>query len=772
MALKYKFNDEAPLTPGADATPPASKRKSKGTSKMEREELSRIMRSLITDAQSLAIDELADARTTATSYYNGDLFGTEEDGRSQVVVTEVRDQILGMKPSLMRLFFAPESPVEFMPLTEQGVPGAKQTTDYIHFAFQHQSNGWRVVNDLLDDGLIRRLGIVKWSWEPGDVQVMSDENLTSDELFELVSREDVTPTSITSNGQDGDAARFAVEYSVQMPGRVAAYAIPPEEWIFDRDATSVEDATMVGHAREMTKGDLLALGVSQADLDAYGGTDSALEFSADKVQRNENTSPQVGHNNDAGEANDKVLYIETYTKVDVDGDNKAELRRICTIGPTFHIVHNEPALLRPFAIFAPIPEAHAMIGFGEADLLMDLQYVKSHIVRGVLDSFALSIFPRMAFIEGAVSAEDILNTEIGAPIRTREPDAVQSFSHPFTGQNAMPLLEYFDQMAESRTGRDKGSSGLDADALQSSTPGAVQAALSATQERTEFLARQFAEQTLKPLFYGMYRLMVEHKDELQTTLVKLRGEYVPIDIASWEADYQCIVNVALGVSLPEQRIERLLAIAGKQEQIFQAGGPENPLVGPAELRHTYGRILELSGERDVSSYFKPIPPNYTPPPAPPTPPSPEHELAMAQVEVERMRVMKEVTIKEAELELKRQAQEFEQNFEIAKLAQESTLKRYAIDAQWAAGFTQKNLELDASAEEAAVRAALDARKQQHAENTLAAQDQQHQERLAAEQSARDQDQAHERDIQTQDQLHEQDMADKAAQQTADTPEAE
>lgn len=761
--LKYRFNDEAPPSPGEDADETAPSLTRKGEGHMARRELSRIMSSLITDAQQLAVDELAAARTTATSYYNGDPFGTEEDGRSQVVVTEVRDQILGIKPSLMRVFYAPESVVEFMPRTEQGVPGAKQATDYVNFVFQQQNNGWRVLNDLLDDGLIRRLGIVKWCWEDGETEAMSEEDLATEELFELLAREDVHPTRVTSNGKDGEDARFDVEFTVEHEGHIGVYSLPPEEFLFDREATSIEDATMVGHARHVARGDLIAMGIPGKTIDAHGGPQSTLEFSADKAQRNENTTSQVGvGSNDAGEANDMHLYVETYTKVDVNGDGKRELRKICTLGPSFYVVEDEPASHRPFGLFAPIPEAHAMIGFGLADLLMDLQYVKSHLVRGVLDSFALSIFPRVAFVEGMVSAEDVLNTEIGAPIRTKDATALQSFSHPFTGQNAMPLMEYFDQIGENRTGRDRGSMGLDADALQSSSPAAVGAALTAAQERTEFLARQFAEQTLKPMFHGIYRLLVEHKGELKTALAKLRGEYVPIDIMSWDADYQCIVNLALGTSLPEQRIERLLTIAAKQEQIFRVSGNDNPLVTVAQYRHTMARILELSGERDVSSYFKPVPADYQPPAPPPDPPSPEQVLAQAQVEIERMKAMKDIAIKEAELQLKTRKQEFDENFQVAKLAQDSTLRRYAIDAQWASTFSQQQEELDAAADESSIRTLLDARRQTHAENTLALQSQQHDTKLADDANQSQLDREHERDMQTQDHMQEQDLASQSA----------
>jgi len=755
---KYRFNDnDTPASTNPDAKPELTR---KGEGRMGKADLQRVMRGLITDAQSLAVDELADARLKATEYYNGEPLGNEEEGRSQVVITEVRDQVLGIKPSLMRIFFAPESAVEFMPRTEDGVQGAKQATDYVNYVFSCENPGFRLTNDVLDDGLIRRLGIFKWGWEDKEVIADSEEDLTLDELFELVAREEVTPTKITDNGETGEDARFNVEFTVEQEGCVRIYALPPEEFIFDREATDIENATMVGHARHMTAGELIAMGVKPDDIAEHGGMQATLESSSDKQQRNENTTPNVGQNPDAGEANDLHLYCETYTKVDVDGDGRRELRKICTIGPSFYIVHNRPVSHRPFSMFCPIPEAHALVGLGLSDLAMDLQYVKSNLTRGMLDSFALSIFPRTAFIEGQASVEDVLNTEIGAPIRMKMPGAVEAFTHPFTGQAAMPLLEYFDQVGENRTGRNKGAMSLDADALQSSTAGAVQAALTAAQERTEFIARIFAEQALKPMFHGIYRLLVEYKPK--DTLMKLRGEYVPINVAAWDSDYTCNVTVALGTSLPEQRIERLLTIAAKQEQVIQLAGPDNPLVSLAQLRHTYARILELSGERDISSYFKTVDPNYAPPQMPPPPPTPEQVLAEAQVKIEQMKVMKDIALKESELDLKRQEQEFRQNFEIAKLAQESTLKRYAIDSQFDAQHSQMMEELDAAADEQAIRAIIDGRRQAHAERVAQRQDEVQRAKMAQDEQENQLDRQHEADQQTEQHLHEQDLAASAA----------
>lgn len=738
--MAYTFNDNE--TPKPSVPGPR-----KGEGRMKDKELQRIMHGLISDAEMLTDGELSPQREEATNYFLGKPFGNEEEGRSQFVVTEVRDVAHGTLPSLLRVFFGPERVVEFAPRTEAGVAIAQQATDYVQFVFAEENAGFLRARDVLLDGLIRKLGVFKWAWEPGCEKAMCDYGITEEAMEQLLAREDVTPIDEPTKLEDGT---YDVEYTVKMPGRVRVWALPSEEFIYDREATSLDDATLVAHRTEKTKGELIALGVPEKDIDEYGAGDAdALEFNVERQARNDGIAQM--HNPDSGEANRKIKYVEAYVMLDVDGDGTAELRKVCTIGAACHVVFNKPAFERPFALFCPYPEPHTLTGQSQADLTMDLQKVKSMIVRSMNDSLALSIYPRMTVLEGSVSIEDVLNTEIGAPIRVKRDNAVVPIAHPFTGEKAMPILQYFDDVGENRTGQDKGSMGLDADALQSSTKQAVNAAVSKSQEQIEMMCRIFAEQTLKPLFRGIYRLLVKHSPEQR--LVKLRGNYVPVNPAMWEADLDVTVNVAIGTSLTDQKIATLRATAMDQAQVLQMFGPDNPLVTVAQYRETQARILELSGFRDVSAFYKPVPANWQPPAPAAPPPSPEQVIAQAQLQIEQMKTQRELAIKEAELQMKREESIRKHDIEVRKMANDFTLRRYAIDAQFHSTYTQADLQRDSDAEAQAISLALDIRNQMHTEENA-----QHSQAMA------EQDQAHQHSMDRNAQQHEQSMAEQAAAQ--------
>src|SRR5512133_3563202 len=79
------------------------------------EDINAIVSRAITDAVAYIDGEIAPERAKATEYYQGQPFGNEQDGRSKAVLTEVRDGIIGVLPSVIRVIHGPEHPVEFVP---------------------------------------------------------------------------------------------------------------------------------------------------------------------------------------------------------------------------------------------------------------------------------------------------------------------------------------------------------------------------------------------------------------------------------------------------------------------------------------------------------------------------------------------------------------------------------------------------------------------------------------------------------------------------------
>ena len=77
-------------------------------------------------------DELAEARASALARYFARPYGDEAEGRSAVVMSEVRDTIESVMPSLVKVFLSGERVVQFMPVGPEDVEAAEQETDVVN----------------------------------------------------------------------------------------------------------------------------------------------------------------------------------------------------------------------------------------------------------------------------------------------------------------------------------------------------------------------------------------------------------------------------------------------------------------------------------------------------------------------------------------------------------------------------------------------------------------------------------------------------------------
>ncbi|NNM74759.1 cell envelope integrity protein TolA [Enterovirga aerilata] len=650
----------------------------------------------------------------ATEYYRGDPLGNEEDGRSQVVMTEVRDVVQAMVPSLLRIFTGSERVVEFIPTSEEKVPQAEQATDAVNYLFYGENQGFRVLYNGFKDALVRKIGVLMW-WIEHKVRVeeLDYSDMTAEEVDILRSEEGVTildevqqtetvpsddplPPEMLAAGQlPPPEPLFRVRVRRETTEKlIRATTCPPEEFFVSVDALDEDDAKIIGRRRDLTVSQLVEMGYDEGEIRANMGSEDRLRFSPLRTARAETDYPVNENGGDS--AHDEVTFFEAYVLIDRDGDGIAERRRIRGINPTNPYILTDPETGEPddvlwsdevpFGLLCPDPEPHKIVGFSIADQVMDLQEIKTAVVRNTLDSLANSIHPRTVIVEGQVNVDDALNTEVGAIIRARAPGMVQELEKAFVGQYSLPLLAYLDDTKSRRTGVTDGPNGVNADALQSSTQDAVQAVTTAAQERIEMIARIFAETGIRRLMRGLLRLAVQHSDKPR--MVRLRNKWVSVDPRVWDADMDVYVNIGLGRGTDRDRLQLYMMIAAKQEQIIAAAGPANPLCNVGHLRNTYAKIMEIGGERDITKYFAqvdaaaiPANQNQQQPPDP--------TAILAQIEAQKLQIQAQAEAMKHEREV--QAEQNRMALENAKLAQERYLKMAEIEARYAVNLREQEI---------------------------------------------------------------------------------
>lgn len=638
---------------------------------MSEEAFQGAVKAAITDAEDYIDDEIAPQRRLATKFYRGDNFGNEEEGRSQVVMTEVRDTILAMMPSLLRVFTASEKPVEFSPRKAEDVPMAEQATDYVSYIFNIDNPGFSIMHSWLKDALTTKLGIVKWyTATTYDVRENSYSGLDQAQINVLQTDSTVSSLEAVQTGEGEPdpmtglpSPLFDVFVRRQIEHkRQVVECVPPEEFIIARNARDLDSADYVGHRSLKTMSELVEMGYDRDEIEQNGNTSSSFDLNDEAQTRNPGLREFLGGTSETSDPSmRRYLYVESYIRIDKDGDGVAELRRVCTLGEASYILHDEVAEDVRFAVICPDPEPHMVIGSSIADQVMDLQLIKSNIVRNTLDSLAQTIHPRTAYVEGAVNTDDLMNVETGGLVRVTQPGMIQELGSTFVGQQAMPILAYIDDIKASRTGMSKASQGLDADVLQSTTKAAVTATMSAAQERLEMVARIFAETGVRRLFRGLLKEIIRHQDRVR--VVRLRNSWVPVDPRAWDADMDVVVNVGLGTGSIEQKVQTLMAVLAQQKEILQTLGPNNPIVSIKQMRNTIAQILELQGVKDATRYFNEITPEIEQQMAQPQQPAPDPTQILAQVEAEKIK--KDIEIADKKMAADIEAQNKKMAVEIA-----------------------------------------------------------------------------------------------------------
>ncbi len=649
---------------------------------MDDEEFRYIVFQAIEDSQTYIDSYLAPEREEAMSYYLGDEFGNEEEGRSRVVLTEVRDTVLAMLPSLLRIFTGGDKVIEFVPKNAEDVEGAEQATDLINYVFMQDNPGFRILHDAMKDALILKTGVLTWyKIDEESVEYYDYSGLMPEEIALLTSDPDVSVESMTEvidmiTGMNKTDLRIR---RVKRTPRYVVECIPPEQFLIDNEATSIDDAIYVARRKLATISELVSMGYDRQEIEENAGT-GGFDMNNEVLVRNPADQSFFGLTQTTDETTDKVFYVESYIRADRDGDGIAELHKVCSIGNGAYILHSEVVQKAPFALLAPDPTPHTIFGQSIADQTMDIQLIKSSIMRNTLDSLAQSIHPRTVVVENQVNMADVMNVETGAIIRARAPGMVAPLATPFVGQQALGVMAYLDEVKTQRTGISRASQGLDADVLQSTTRAAVQAQLSSSQERIEMIARLFAD-GLKRCFQGLLALVIQHQDKAK--IIRLRNKFVPIDPRGWDASMDMVVNIALGRGSDEQRMGTLAQIIGQQKEVIQSYGPYNPLVDLAQLRQSLAQATQLAGFQDPSQFWKEINPQEVqafmqqmqmgankPDPA----------QLLAQVEAEKTKA--DILINAAKQELERQKAAAQADLERDKLYVEALLKAAEIQAKY------------------------------------------------------------------------------------------
>ena len=632
--------------------------------KITEEELVSRIKSEITDALGYG-DTISEQRERAMEYYYGEPFGNEVEGRSQFVDSTVQDTVEWIKPSLMRVFASGDEMVKFNPHGPEDVKMAEQATDYVNYVFTKDNPGWEILYSWFTDALLFKNGIVKVWWDETDESQREEyKNLTEDELAVLINDPGVevvehTPPGETSEGAYGDMSsegHHVVITRTNYNGKIKIENVPPSEFLISREAKSIQNARFVCHRVQKTLSELREM-YPDEDLESEelgSGEEDANSLTGERLARfTFDDSDNFGLGYSETEDALKMYWLhESFLQTDFDGDGLTELRKVCTVGNK--VLQNDEIDSIPFVSITPVKIPHKFFGLSVADLVMDLQLMKSTLMRNLMDNMYNQNFGRYAVLEGQANLDDLLTQRPGGVVRVKSPNAIMPLTTPPLEPYSFQMLEYLDGVRESRAGVSKMSQGLNENALTSHTTAtAVNAVMGAAQSRMELIARNFAETGVKDLMITIYELL--HKNQDKQRVVMLRNEWVPVRPDVWNDKYDCTVSVALGQGNKDQQMMHLSQMIQFAAQSMQGG---LKIVNEQNMYNLGSALVKAMGFQNVNDYLT------DPSQVPDQGPSPQQQMDQMEMQIKH----KELEIKAADVQIK--AQKVQQD------AQEA-----AVDAQ-------------------------------------------------------------------------------------------
>jgi hypothetical protein len=674
--------------------------------KMTKRELAAHLEQEIHSALGYKDGKLTEQRSDALDRYYGKRYGNEQEGRSQIVTRDVADVIEWIMPSLMKIFTSGDKVVQFEPQGPEDVLMAKQSTDYVNHVIMRQNPGFHIIYQWFKDALLQKNGIVKHYWDDSSETLREEyKNLTDAEFTALLLEDNVEVLEHTQTG-DEDASVISLQpqeilHDVVVSrtyedGQVRIEAVPPEEFLIDKYAKSIDSARFVAHRVKRTKSELIEQGYPKSKIENVFNNDEA-NYKAERLSRfshEQDNSPE-------GDIDDGIWVTECYLRVDYDNDGIAELRKVTKVGD--ELLDNEAVDSVPFSSLTPIPMPHKFYGLSIYDLISDLQLIKTTLMRNLLDNMYLTNNGRYEVVEGQANLDDLMTSRPGGIVRVRTPGAVNPLGTPQLDANSFNMLGYLDSIREERTGVSKQSMGLSEGALKShQTATGVGQVMTAAQQKIELIARVFAETGMKDLAQSVYMLV--QKFEKPEKLVRLNNEWTTLYPHEWKTKMDCTAQVGLGFGNKDMNLMHLGRLSQTIQMIAQhpAAGM---LLKPKHIYNLVAEQIKAMGMKNVDDFIQNPGDADVPQQQGPSPEEQakqmETQLKAEEIKVKLQKIQQESALKQQEMQIDAQIAQQDLELKQQEASVDMQIKAQELEIKKAElALKQQELELEREQERA------------------------------------------------------------------------
>ena len=674
----------------------------------------------ITSAAALSTDDKT--RADLFNEYMGEPYGDEVDGRSAFVSSDISDAVESTLPDIIDVFTASENVVTFLPVGAEDEPAAEQETDVVNHVFWKMNPGFLILYTWIKEALTQQNSYVKQGWvDKYRVEIEDFEDLDEQELlsilrdkqgteYEVLDRSDFQVAQVP-NPQTGQVEERIIPETDPKTGqpvpiriklrcitrekRYEICNIPQEDFFCTSDwhSISLDGIPVCGHRRKIEVGELLAMGFDEESLKA-ADEEYEQEQTTERHDTEDSRQYSLSDNDDDWGATRLITVYEAYVRHDMDEDGTAELCKVWAVGDGSQILKWEDGTDaveevsdHPFSCITPFIVPHRHVGRSLAELIRDIQRVKTVLMRHGLDSIYATNYARPMFDEMQGNSEqlyqDLMNPDPGAPIRTGG-IPIEWTKPPQVVGDILPILGMMDSLAEKRTGSTQYAQGMATEALNNTAASTVAQVRDWVTMRKMLIARTFAETGFKDMFRRIHKDLRSgpHRD----LAMKLRNQWVAVNPRQWKTRTDLTVAVGMGTGDRDTIREGMMLLAQTQEKMLAAG---MPMVGMQEVRATAEKVMSTYGIEDIPPYIKD--PSQIPPEQPKEPEQdPRMAIAMQQMQMQQQKQQQDFELKKYEIDLKHQRELEKLRLDQQKLVLDDDRARDVEELKAATGFQRDN----------------------------------------------------------------------------------
>ena len=546
--------------------------------------------------------------------YNGEPYGNESDGHSKVVVKDIKKAVEWFLPNAVEPFVSKNRIVKLAGITADDVQRANIAEKLLNYQFVRNFDRYNFIYDCFKVGATEGTTIVKCGWDfKEEVKTETIDGLTEEQFLQLQA----DGVEIAQN----ESGKYRLTKRKTTKNNPTAKVVRNGKFYIDPTASSILDADYCVEEDEVSMSDLKDAGIYK-NLENLSSSMKNNEYSQTEQGRN-SRGDERGFNTDkytsSVESLKKMTMYEYWGLLDIDDSGIAKPYVVSWVGNT--IIRSEenpyPDKEKPYVATPFTKNPFMFWGDPLAEFISDGQFIRSGIMRAMLDNVAQSNNGFKFFRKGALDAvnKKKLQSGIGGNIEING-DSNDMWDGNF---NQMPqtifnMFEMIQRENESLSGISNVAQGLDSRALNSATASSI--ASSSGQKRMMEIVRRYSEliKELMRKWISYNKVYLSEKE-----VIRISGEYIEFTPDDIDGAYD--IDITVGVDGVEENKANQMTML--MQQISGLAGN----VDPAIIHELLAKLSDIWGFPDIAQKLE----QYQPPQPDPM------QQEIAQLEMEKLK---------------------------------------------------------------------------------------------------------------------------------------